>query len=76
MVIVKRKGKPYAVLISSEQCEHFKKERESAWASVRKIQEASADKNPDKIYRDVTAITEKVRQERHEKGYSTGRRRD
>lgn len=42
---------------------------------MRRLQEANRDQDPDKIYRDVTAAVDEVRQERYERerGTSGGR---
>lgn len=36
------------------------------WAAVDRIQERNADKDPDEVYQDVTAVVEEVRHERYE----------
>src|SRR5215212_3354821 len=67
-VIVERKGKPYAVLISPEQWEQLRREQaERGWAAVDAIHQRNADADPDEVYSDVTAVVEAVRQERHER---------
>jgi prevent-host-death family protein len=65
-VIVERKGKPYAVLISPEQWEQIRQDQiDRGWAAVDAIQERNREVDPDDAYQDVTAIVEQVRQERH-----------
>lgn len=66
-VIVERKGKPFAVVISPEQYEGFKREQEKAWAAIDQIQERNQDKNSNKVLSDVTKVVEQVRQERYDK---------
>ena len=70
-VIVERKGKPVAVVISPAQWERIERERQAqidrGWAAVDAIQERNRDKDPEEVYRDVTAVVEQVRQERGEK---------
>jgi prevent-host-death family protein len=73
-VIVERKGKPYAVLISPEQYRHLEGEREQAWKTIEAIQERNADKDPDDVLRDVTEAVEEVRQERSERQRKTSGR--
>lgn len=63
-VIIERKGKPFAVMISPE---HYERLLEEAWSVVDRIGERNADKDPDEVLRDVTAVVEEVRQERYEK---------
>lgn len=66
-VIVERKGKPYAVLISPEQWEQIRQDQiERGWAAVDAIHERNRDGDPDEVYRDVTAAVEQVRQERYD----------
>src|SRR4051812_13569504 len=66
-VIVERKGKPYAVLISPEQWEQMRQAQiERGWAAVDAIQERHRDVDPDEVYRDVTTVVEQVRQERYD----------
>lgn len=54
---------PDAVRVSDQ-------DREAAWqrfwSTVDRIRERNADKDPDEVYADVTAIVEEVRQERYE----------
>lgn len=66
-VIVERKGKPFAVVISPEQYETIRQGIEGAWATIEKVQERNADQDPDEVLQDVTAVVEAVRQERHAK---------
>ena len=66
-VIVERKGKPYAVLISPEQWEQIRQGQiERGWATVDAIRERHRDVDPDEVYRDVSAVVEQVRQERYD----------
>ena len=70
-VIVEKKGKPVAVVISPREFERIQQEREErrqrAWEAVRRVQEANQDKDPDEVYRDVTAVVEEVRQEQYDR---------
>ena len=65
-VIVERKGRPFAVVISPEDYEVLRKQRERAWAAIEQVQERNADKDPDEVLADVTAEVEAVRQEMYE----------
>lgn len=67
-VIVERKGKPMAVLISPEQYERYEQQvRERLRETVHEFQQLNADQDPEEGYRDVTAIVEEVRREQYER---------
>ena len=66
-VIVEKKGKPYAVLISPEQFARLEQVRERAWAAIDQLRERNEDKDPDEVLRDVTDVVEQVRQERYQR---------
>jgi prevent-host-death family protein len=66
-VIVERKGKPFAVVISPEEYQKIQERQERAWKSVERLQELNADKDPEEVLADVTAEVEAVRQERYER---------
>src|SRR5437016_6169269 len=70
-VIVERKGKPVAVVISPKEFERIQQERdqrrEQAWNAVRRLQDANQDADPDEVYRDVTDVVDEVRQEHYAK---------
>ena len=65
-IIVERKGKPFAVVISPEQYEAIRQGIEVAWATIEKVQERNANEDPAEVLRDVTAVVEQVRQERYD----------
>ncbi len=64
-VMVERKGKPFAVVISPEQYALVEKELEQAWQTVGRVRERNAEKNPEEVFQAVTATVEAVRQELH-----------
>ena len=67
-VIVEKKGKPFAVVISPEDFERFQEiAREQFFETVREIQQANKDADPDEVLADVTEAVEAVRQERYER---------
>jgi len=66
-VMVERKGKPFAVVISPQQYQVMEKELERAWKTIEQVQERNTEQNPDEVMRDVTAAVEAVRQERYAK---------
>src|SRR5579859_8032642 len=74
-VIVQRKGKPYAVVISPEDYEQFQRSVESDWAAVDRVRERNADKTEDEVLADIAAEVAAVRQEMYEERQraSTGR---
>ena len=62
-VIVEKKGKPYAVLISPEQYDAMEKAEQRTWQLIDQLREQNADADPEDILADVTAEVEAVRQE-------------
>ena len=70
-VIVERKGKPFAVVISPEQYQNLQKQQEAATSRLKQLAESNADKDPDQVLAEVTKEVEAVRQERYEKQKKT-----
>lgn len=70
-VIVEKKGKPVAVVISPEEYEQLERERQAKldrfWQTAERIAERNEDKDPDEVLADVTKVVEEVRQERYER---------
>lgn len=75
-VVIEKKGRPFAVVISPEQYESIKKEQERAWATVDRVRQRNADKDPDEVLKDVTAEVESVRQEMYEEEKKSSKRRN
>jgi antitoxin YefM len=65
-VVVEKKGRPFAVVISPEDYEWLLAEREKDWSVIQSVQERNADKDPNEVLRDVTAEVEAVRQQAYE----------
>jgi prevent-host-death family protein len=65
-VIVEKKGRPYAVVISLEDYQRLQQDQEQAWAAVDRIRERNDNANPEDVLRDITNEVEAVRQERYE----------
>jgi prevent-host-death family protein len=65
-VIVEKKGRPYAVVISLEDFAKLEAEREKAFAVIDRVRNRNADKEPAGVLRDVTEEVEAVRQEQYE----------
>ena len=74
-VVVERRGRAFAVVISPEDYQRLTKESEEDWAVIDRIRERNADKDPDEVLKDVTAEVEAVRQERYEKRKAAATRR-
>ena len=62
-VIIEKKGRPFAVVISPEDYEAFARDREQAFAVIDRIRERNRSQGPTEVERDVTAVVETVRQE-------------
>lgn len=65
-IVVERKGKPFAVVISPDQYEILKRVQEKAWVAVEAIQKRNQDKDPDQVLADVTEVVEEVRRTRYD----------
>jgi prevent-host-death family protein len=74
-VVVERKGKPFAVVISPDQYAMLEKELERSWQTLQQVQEQNADKDPEEVLQDVTEVVETVRQKRHGKRTKTPKSR-
>ena len=74
-VIVERKGRPIAILISPEQWQHYQDAvRNRFFDAVDRLQERNRDADPEQVARDVTEAVEEVRRERyHQRQHDTGR---
>ena len=67
-VTIERKGKPLAVLITPEQWERYQKlSKEDFFRVVDDLRRENQDKDPEEVYREVTAVVEEVRQQRYER---------
>ena len=70
-VVIEKKGKPMAVLISPDQYERFQEEVDRRFReAVTELRRRNADLDPDVVLRDVTEAVEEVRREQHERGHS------
>lgn len=72
---MERKGRPFVVVISPEDYDTLRREKERAWATIEKVQQRNADKGPEEVLRDVTAEVEAVREEIYEEGRKTSKER-
>ena len=67
-VIVEKKGKPFAVVISPEDFERFQElARERLFETIQEVRKANQGVDPDQVLADVTAAVEAVRQEEYER---------
>jgi prevent-host-death family protein len=73
-VIVEKKGRPYAVLISPDQYDAMVKAEQRTWQLIDEMRERNAGLDPDAILADVTAEVEAVRQARYEQEQDAGQR--
>ena len=69
--MVQNTSQPRADAISDEVCQRVAQrqaeDKARFWEIVEEIRARNADKDPDEVYREVTAIVEEVRQERYER---------
>jgi prevent-host-death family protein len=65
-VIVEKKGRPFAVMISPEDFERFQAvAKERFFETARAIQQDNKDADPEQVLADVTEAVEAVRQEEY-----------
>lgn len=64
-VIVDERGDRIAVVLSPEEFDKLSYDR--FWSTVDRIGKRNADKDPDTVLEEITAIVEDVRKERHER---------
>ena len=74
-VIVERKGKPFAVVISPDQYRVMQEELQRAWRSVDEVRVEHKGITSEQVLQDVTAEVEAVREEMHGKRRGTESRR-
>lgn len=65
-VVIEKKGKPIAVVISIEEFQRLNQPGEEFFAVIDRIRSRNEDKDPDEVLRDVTTEVEAVRQERYD----------
>ena len=66
-VIVERKGRPMAVIISPEQWERYQRQVKAGFfEAIDRIQQRNLDKDPDEVERDVAEAIDEVRRSRDE----------
>lgn len=67
-VIVERKGKPVAVVISPEQYARYEQQVDQRFReAVDELRQRNADKDPDAVLGEVTEVVEEVRREQYER---------
>ena len=63
-VVVQKKGKVVAVIISPEAFQRLQEEDARDWATIQAVGERTADQDPDEVLAVVTEEVEAVRRER------------
>jgi prevent-host-death family protein len=67
-VIIERKGRPAAVVISPEEFDRYQQQvKQRFFETADELNRRNADQDPEDVLRDVTAIVEQVRQERYDR---------
>jgi prevent-host-death family protein len=70
-VIVERKGKPMAVLISPEQYERYERQVMERFGQVlNELHTVNANTDPDEIQHDIDEAVEEVRREQYEREHA------
>ncbi len=64
-VVVEKKGKPVAVVISPAAYQALQEASARDWAVIEDLQAANADRDPDEVLADATAAVQEVRAERY-----------
>ena len=65
-VVIEKKGRPVAVLISPEQWDRYQQQlKERFFEAVDRVQDRNADADPQEVEHDVTEAVEEVRRERY-----------
>jgi antitoxin YefM len=70
-VIIEKKGRPFAVVISPDDYEAFAREREQGFAAVDAIRARNSSQDTAEVENDVTEAVESVRQEMHDERKKT-----
>ena len=66
-IVVEKKGKTVAVVVSPAQFRQLEKIKAEGWAVIDELRSRNTGKDPDEVYREVTKIVEEVRQEMYDK---------
>lgn len=59
--IISRHGKPAAAVVPVKVYESWKRQREELFETIRKIQEANKDADPEEVMRDVLEAQQAIR---------------
>ena len=59
--VIERKGRPAAVIVPLTVYENWKRSRQRFFETVRRIQEANQNADPDEVMQDVLAAQQAVR---------------
>ena len=74
-VIVERKGKPMAVVLSPDAYEALRKQAVDDWATVDAVRQRNAARTEEEVLADATAAVEDVREARRERAREAPARR-
>lgn len=67
-LLIEQDGQPVAAILTPAQFEQWQRWVMQQFNKARKeLQRRNADKDPDEVYRDITAMVEEVRQEQYER---------
>ena len=71
-VVVMTNNAPQAAIISLEMLDKYNElqREQAAFTMIDAIRKKNRDKNPDEVYKEITEITEQVRQELYDKAQS------
>lgn len=68
-VVVEKKGRPFAVVVSPDEYENYieykKAAKKRVFEIIEEIQAANKDKNYEQTYKDIAKAVEETRQERY-----------
>ncbi len=73
-IVVEKKGKTVAVVVSPVQFRQLEKIKAEGWAVIDELRSRNIDKYPDQVYRQVTKVVEEVRQEMYDKEQKKSKR--
>lgn len=73
-IVVEKKGKTVAVVVSPVHFKQLEKIKAEGWAVIDELRARNTDKDPDEVYREVTKIVEEVRQDMYDKEQKKSKR--
>jgi prevent-host-death family protein len=74
-VVVEQNGEAVAVVISPEEFAKYRRSEEDGWwASIQRVKERNADRDPDEVFREVMDLVDEVRRDRRARQTADDRR--